>query len=352
MADLHVHTDATATVGLIGCGAIGSALDEWRPSSGNSLTHAAAIAGNPHLRLVGVADADAARAVTCARVRKAEQAFSSAEQLLEAVRPDLLVLAVPPEGRVELVERALNRGIRAFFCEKPFAVDAAQAQRLQALLRESGAVCGVNYFRRWSPLARLLREQLAGMGGVSRLQRVGAIYGKGLENNASHLLDLLSLVIGLPVAGRLLPSSFPGLGADATPDVLLEYEVDGRRIPCHMAGTDYQAYTLLEVDLIHAAGRIRVLDSGRVLEVARVVPDADYSGYRHLAPEGRWDDCLRGAMDRAYEEWVGVLRGDGSPACTASDGQAVLQVIDSLRRIGAFPGLDALVSSGRGASWR
>ena len=95
-----------------------------------------------------------------------------------------------------------------------------------------------------------------------------------------------------------------------------------------------------------------MLDSGRVFEVSGVVPDADYPSYRHLAPEGRWDDCLRGAMDLAYEDWVRVLRGDGYPACTASDGQAVLQVLDSLRRIGAFPGLDDLVSSGRDASWR
>jgi predicted dehydrogenase len=347
MADLHVHTDAIATVGLIGCGAIGSALDEGRPSSGNSLTHAAAITCNPHMRLVGVADADAERAATCARVRKAEHAFPSAEAFLDAVCPDLLVLAVPPEGRIELVERALARGVRAFFCEKPFAVDATQAQRLQTLLHDSGAVCGVNYFRRWSPLSQLLREQLDRMGGASGLQRVGAVYGKGLANNASHLLDLLAMVIGYPVAGRMSRSPFPEFGPDASPDVLLDYEIEGRRIPCHMASTDYHAHTMLEVDLIHAAGRIRVLDSGRGLEVSGVVPDADYPGYRRLAPEGRWDDCLRGAMDRAYEEWVGVLRGAGSPACTASDGQAVLQILDSLRTAGMSPGLVPLMPSGQ-----
>lgn len=339
MAHLHAHKDPIATVGLIGCGAIGSALDEERLSPGNSLTHAAAITGNHHLRLVGVADTDKARAETCARIRNADQAFSSAEALLNAVSPDLLVLAVPPQGRLELVELALAKGVRAFFCEKPFALDAFQASRLQALLLESGAQCGVNYLRRWSPLAQLLNEQLALMGGARGLQRVGAVYGKGLANNATHLLDLLSMVIGYPVDGRLLLSPFPGLGADASPDVLLEYEIEGRRIPCHMASTDYQAYTLLEVDLIHAEGRIRVLDSGRVLEVSGVVADANYSGYRHLITKNRWNDCLRGALDRAYEEWVLVLRGGHSPACTASDGHAVLEVLESLHRPGKLPSL-------------
>jgi predicted dehydrogenase len=342
MADLHIHTGPVATVGLIGCGAIGSALDEGRPSGGNSLTHAAAITSNSHLRLVGVVDADADRAATCARVRKVDRVFPSAEALLQVARPDLLVLAVPAEGRIELVERALALGVRAFFCEKPFAVDAAQARRLQALLQESGAVCAVNYFRRWAPLAQLLRRQLEYMGGAKGLQRVSAVYGKGMANNASHLLDLLATVIGYPVAGRLEPSAFPGLGADASPDLHLEYEVEGRRIPCHMASTDYQAYTLLEVDLIHAEGRIRVLDSGRVLEVSKVVPDADYSGYRHLAVEGKWDNCLQGAMDRAYAEWVTVLRGGGLPVCTATEGFAVLQVLDSLSRMAEASTLDRL----------
>lgn len=331
MAAVSANPRPAPRVGLIGCGAIGSLLDEAQPHS-HSLTHAAAIAAHGGFRFVGVADADPARAQACARARGAERAFASAEALVDECAPDLLVIAAPPAGRVALIERALSRGVRAFFCEKPLAVDVGEAAAIAALIRDAGATCAVNYFRRWAPLAARLRVHLDALGGVAQLQRVNACYGKGLANNASHLLDLLATLIGHPVAVQALSPGSSPFGADETFDALLQYEVAGRTLWCSLAATDHQAFTVLEIDFLHAAGRVRMLDSGRRIEVQRVEPDPEYAGYRHLGPPLHEEGCLVGAFDSAYGEWPAILAGGSRPACTESDGLAVLRVVDALRR--------------------
>ncbi len=331
MAAVSAHPHPAPRVGLIGCGAIGSLLDEAQPHP-HSLTHAAAIVANGRFRFVGVADADTSRAEACARARGAERAFGSAEALVAECAPDLLVIAAPPAGRAALVERALASGVSAFFCEKPLAVDVDEGAAIAAMIRDAGAVCAVNYLRRWAPIATRLRVHLDALGGAAGLQRVQASYGKGIANNASHLIDLLTAVLGRPVAVQALPPASAPFGADESFDALLRFEIAGRTLWCSLAATDHREYTLLECDLVHAAGRLRMLDSGRRLEVQRVAPDPEYAGYRHLAPHVHEDGCLEGALDVAYAQWPEILAGRAAPACDERDGLAVLRVIDALRR--------------------
>jgi predicted dehydrogenase len=112
----------TGRVGLIGTGGIGRA-------------HAQAAAGLPAGCLAGVADIDAAAAAVVGAEYDAPVLPAGA--LADPDRFDLVVVASPPCTHLAVVEPLLRAGVPVM-CEKPIAIDLADARRLAAVAADTG----------------------------------------------------------------------------------------------------------------------------------------------------------------------------------------------------------------------
>jgi predicted dehydrogenase len=325
---------AAARFGLIGCGAIGSLLDEGR--SGESVTHAAAITRAADAELVAVADTDAERASACAQARGVRRWYVDAREMLEREALDAVVIATPPAGRVDIVDAALAAGVRLVWLEKPAAVSVAEAQLIADRCAAAGVVVAVNHLRRWAPLLDSLREVLAaGLLGVPQLL-VGT-YTKGLRNNGLHLLDLVAATVGRPQPGRLVRRLDDGRTDDPTYDVLMDVRAeDGAVVPLRLLGVDHRHFQLFELDLIGSTGRVLVTDGGRALSIETVEDDPLFPGYRHLAPASRRQDLLTGMFDRAVAQLVAVLHGaEAAPRCTLADAMVSMAAVEAMTEAGA-----------------
>ncbi|MCC7265214.1 MAG: Gfo/Idh/MocA family oxidoreductase, partial [Candidatus Latescibacteria bacterium] len=64
--------------------------------------------------------------------------YQDYEQLLEEVRPDISAVVTQTRGHVGPVVAALRRGI-SVLCEKPIAIDLAEADQMVAAAAASGA---------------------------------------------------------------------------------------------------------------------------------------------------------------------------------------------------------------------
>jgi predicted dehydrogenase len=108
--------------------------------------HARACANNPDVKLVGVVDADTARAAEVAA------AHGSAPAMLEelAGKIDAAVVAVPTEAHLAIAEPLLRAGL-ACLIEKPLAMDSAECRRLVDAARQGGAVLQVGHVERFNP---------------------------------------------------------------------------------------------------------------------------------------------------------------------------------------------------------
>jgi predicted dehydrogenase len=91
----------------------------------------------------------------------------SYEELLADPGVDAVVLATPHSMHVDQVEAAAAQG-KHVFCEKPFALTKADAQRAADAVRKAGVALGLGYNRRWHPEMRKLRERIdsGGLGVV------------------------------------------------------------------------------------------------------------------------------------------------------------------------------------------
>lgn len=341
--------EAPVRVAIVGCGQIGSRWDASAAGLADraapSLTHAAAFTRHPLAQVVAFCDADLARAEqACVQWQVPGQAAPSAHQqvsqMLQAVPADLLVVATASAVRSAVVGAALAAGIRTLVIEKPLATTMDESQRLVQALDEAGAQALVNYLRHWDAGMQALRLRRA-RGDLGPLQRLLGVYGKGLANNGSHLIDLAGLLCDArPVRARALGAPLPASeaawsqGADSAIDAQVELTAaDGRMLLLDLRATDATAFSCFELRLLGRDALVDITRGGRRIEWTPIVDDPHFAGYRVPGEPERQADGLLQAMDGMADEAVRLARGQVAHAsCSAHDALRTAATVQAIRQ--------------------
>jgi len=85
--------------------------------------------------------------------------YDSYEKLLKHSKLDAVVLATPHSLHVDQVIQAAEHK-KHVFCEKPFALTKAGAERAVNAVKRAGVTLGLGYNRRWHPEMTKLRKQI------------------------------------------------------------------------------------------------------------------------------------------------------------------------------------------------
>lgn len=131
-------------VALVGCGKIADA-------------HAAQIQRIKGCEIVGACDSEPLMASQLCERFPARQAFASLDALLDEARPDVVHVTTPPSSHFEIARRCLERGCHVYV-EKPFTVNAEQAERLVASAQDRGLKLTVGHDDQFTPVARHMRS--------------------------------------------------------------------------------------------------------------------------------------------------------------------------------------------------
>ncbi|MER7695689.1 Gfo/Idh/MocA family oxidoreductase [Streptomyces sp. NPDC096095] len=174
--------------------------------------HLPGLADSQFARLAAVCDTDPIKVAAQAQQHKVP-GFTDIRALLEDVRPDFAIVAVPRHVGQKVIETCAAAGVHVMK-EKPFATGPAEAAELVALCDKSGIELMVTVQRRFHPVytaAVQLLEQIgrpylvegrytfhcadpaAGWRGRASLAGGGALMDMGC-----HLIDLLIWYLGLP----------------------------------------------------------------------------------------------------------------------------------------------------------
>ena len=84
---------------------------------------------NPRMSVIGVVEKSAAGQQRLAQLRLETPVFSTMEQLFEAVSPEAVVIATPPDTHCEIAVTALKNGAHVLI-EKPMATTTAECDRI------------------------------------------------------------------------------------------------------------------------------------------------------------------------------------------------------------------------------
>jgi len=188
-------------VAVIGCGVQGR-------------VHLTAYRALDEVEVVAVCDLDRARLETAQREFAVPHGFTDYRDLLASAPVDLVSICAMPVTHREMTVAALEAGAHVL-CEKPMAMNAAEAEEMVATARRRGRWLSVGYNLRFSDAAQFARRFVdEGRLGTPQYARVyalandipwwgkhyhRAISGGGvLASTAVHVLDLTLWILGTP----------------------------------------------------------------------------------------------------------------------------------------------------------
>ncbi len=120
----------------------------------------------PEARLVAIADASAERARVVAEELEIENWYSSLDAMLERKDLDAVLIATPDKFHAQAVEAAVRAG-KDVLCEKPLALNLADARAAIDAAAQSGRRLQVGFMRRYDPAyAAAMKRIAAGEIGV------------------------------------------------------------------------------------------------------------------------------------------------------------------------------------------
>lgn len=118
------------------------------------------LAALPQVELVGVCDVAPGRAASVTSQRGGRP-YTDFVQMLDAEKPQAVLLLTPQTVRLEPIRACAERGIPVFL-EKPPARNLEEARQCAALLRQRNLIHSVGFCLRYKDVARKSRELLRG----------------------------------------------------------------------------------------------------------------------------------------------------------------------------------------------
>lgn len=338
--------------------------------SGITVVHVKGYQKIPGVEVVAIAGPDVDRCQALADKFGIPRVFADYHDMLK-LDLDAVSIGVPNKYHAQMTIDALNAGCHVL-CEKPLAINAADAKRMVAAARESGKILMVAFNRRYIPNALALKQQIdAGTLGPIYYARTGwtrrtgipgfggwfttrVLAGGGpLIDLGVHMLDLALYMMGYPrpvsVSGATYAEFGPrGLGsmdygtrpddpARAVFDVedfaagFIRFE-NGATLALEASWAGYQ--DLQDDVYLQLYGR----DGGARLSVPHVAGDPSLrlvtelgGAVVHVTPELPGDKDTN-EYDREMADFVSCIRTGTPPPATAEQGLTIMRIIDALYR--------------------
>lgn len=197
-------------VGLIGCGRIGTLLEE-DTLRGKPCTHAGGFDALPNAKMVAGCDIDSSRLKKFGTRWGVDSLYENYREMLRREKLDIVCIATWTNLHAQMVMDTARSDVKAIFCEKPIALDPKEARRMVRFCKRKKIPLVINHERRWDSYYQKAHQiiQTGKIGEVrtiignalswkpeKQLVRTGG--GGALFHDGTHLTDLL-LYFGGPV---------------------------------------------------------------------------------------------------------------------------------------------------------
>jgi predicted dehydrogenase len=164
--------DNAIRVGIIGAGGIARGY------------HVRSYQRCPNVQIVAACDISAAALEQLTALTGPLDTYTDYTDLLARDDLDLVSICTSNNMHYPAAMAAIARGVD-IYCEKPLALNLAQAREMAAAATQAGLKTGVNFSHRRTPAARLAKEILDS-GALGEVYAVSAIYAAGSPTFASR----------------------------------------------------------------------------------------------------------------------------------------------------------------------
>lgn len=218
---------------LIGFGRIAAGyardtrMGRWFPFA----THAQVLRTHPAFALMGVVDTDQHARNDAQQNWGVANAVATLDDLENPSMFEVAVIATHPERRFNILERLPN--LKAIIVEKPLATDLLTARDFLDKCVSRNILVQVNFPRRGDSEMRRLAVTMP--DNIGEVQAAFALYGNGLNNNGSHIVDWARMFLGEVIWVRTLPDGPSIAGDHISRDTSIPFILGLMRGACLMA---------------------------------------------------------------------------------------------------------------------
>ena len=226
--------------------------------------------------------------------------YENIDDLLNSEKIDILSICTPDEFHEEVLNKAFDANIRGIWCEKPMALDFNEARKIADKARMSGTVIQVNFFRRFIPEIRKIKEDLIDRV-FGDIKLINGFYADTYIHNGSHLIDLIQFFCDeLKNIYAHLKESYLNDGS------IFIYSKVSEDVPCILQPFTRNLYNIFELDIFCEKARIRICENGRRIEVYHVKQDNHFTHLKILNPEHEtilcnWQDSFTSALSNLID---------------------------------------------------
>jgi len=337
----------TLTVGLIGCGRVGSLLEE-DPLRGKPCTHAGGFQAVASVKMVAGCDIDPARLKRFGRHWGITRLYPDYREMLRRENLDIVCIATWTHLHGEMAIAAARAGVKGIYCEKPIAMDVREAKAMVRICKRRKIPLIVNHERRWDPYYRQARKIISS-GKIGEVRTiignalswkhgklpVKSFGGGGMFHDGTHLLDLL-LFFGGDVdwisGHETRPHGKRYIEETACAMIRFRNGTMG-----FVEGGGARKYFNFELDIQGSEGRLLIGNAGRQLYVTR--KSKRFSGFHELEPvpfpepTTRSSPFVGGARDMAR-----CVRRKTESISSGHQGLKALELIDAIYRSAQLKG--------------
>lgn len=315
----------TLRVGVIGCGRMGSTIDDEvldYPAVQLPYAHAAAYSEIPEVKIAAAADINPAALEAFGRRWNVSQCYSDYRTMLGEADLDIVSVTTRATERAQIVDDAIDAGVRAIFSEKAIACSLEEADRIVERVESVGVVLAVNCSRRWHEYY-MKAEAMIAQGAIGTVRHVSASCPGGMSHSGSHAIDVMRMLAGSDVAWVMgdVPADRAHMDDDAPGNGYIKFASGATGF--------YNALSTnqIEFDVIGTEGRIRTYSNGIAWEFD-TFGDPYRMPVRHVFPR---PSRVRSATINAIYDIMRCMTEGGAPRCSARDGRAALEIAVAIR---------------------
>jgi predicted dehydrogenase len=313
---------------IVGCGNIAGGFDVGRPAGCLPNTHAGAFAHDGRFKVDACVEPDQQRRDAFMATWSVPVGFRSLDEIpATGMQFDVISICSPTNSHMHDLEVALNLQPKLIFCEKPVTSSIAETESIVDRCDKANIAMAVNYTRRWDPDIIKLRQAITSCQW-GELRSVIGLYGKGILNNGSHMLDLLHFLMGpleIVKVGRPVHDY-----CSTDPSIPVWLEGSGN-IPIQISCAHAEDYAVFELQLVFSLG-VLTMEEGGLFWRERRVEDSDvFKGYRKLGEGVRRRGGYPQAMLQAVDNIYRAINNDAQLASTGKTALAAHRICDEIR---------------------
>jgi predicted dehydrogenase len=313
---------------IIGLGQIGQGYDYDLSYEKYILTHCQAIQAHPNLELVAGID------ISHENRKKFKKKFNvpsfveiSDLTCIEDV--DLVVVATPTEAHLGIVKKIVSiLSPKLILIEKPLSILFEEAQEIIRIGKEKRVPIAVNYIREYEPIHRELFEKIKN-NELGNPLKVVCWYSKGIINNGSHFVQLLSNFMGSVLDINIINDGRKWNEVDPEPVLEIIYQ-NGRT---YFIPVEEENYSLFEMEVVGSKGKIKYYNGGSHYDLWHVNTDPVFKNYKKLEAEPITSKTdLNKYQYYVYNNIAEYFEGNSNLYCDGKSALKTAQILDQIQQ--------------------